>query len=174
MTDKYQKRTLDSIKPYERNPRKIPQKAIDAVAESIKQFGFQSPIIIDKDNVVIAGHTRLLAAKKLGLAEVPVIQASELTPEQVKALRLVDNKAGEIAEWDMPVLDMELENIDMDMTKWFETATDDLQSIERKSLKPLTKVFTLIACDINQYDKVIHALTEIEKEEGIEINHVTK
>ena len=105
---------VEDLKPYPNNPRANDQ-AVDAVAESIKQFGFKVPIVIDKDNVIITGHTRLKAATKLGLKTVPVILADDLTPDQVKAFRLADNKTGEIAVWDFEKLELELNDIDMDM-----------------------------------------------------------
>lgn len=96
--------------PYDKNPRKN-DEAVKYVAESIKQFGFKIPIIIDKNGVIVAGHTRLKASKKLGLEEVPVIIADDLNEEQIKAFRLADNKVGEIAEWDLDLLNEELEDI---------------------------------------------------------------
>lgn len=96
--------------PYENNPR-FNEGAVDQVAESIKAFGFRSPIIVDKDLVIIAGHTRLKAAEKLGLKEVPVIVADDMTEEQAKAYRLADNKTGEAALWDFDLLDIELDGI---------------------------------------------------------------
>lgn len=98
----------DSLIPYANNPR-LNDNAVDAVAASIKEFGFKVPIVVDGENVIINGHTRLKAAHKLGLKQVPVIVADDLTPEQVKAFRLADNKTGELAEWDMDKLDIELE-----------------------------------------------------------------
>lgn len=108
-------RKITELKPYENNPR-INDKAVDAVAASIKEFGFKVPIIVDRDNVIVAGHTRLKAAQKLGLDEVPVIVADDLTPEQVKAFRLADNKVGELADWDFEKLEKELKSIEMDMS----------------------------------------------------------
>lgn len=96
--------------PYAKNPRKN-QPAVDYVANSIREFGFRNPILIDKDKVIIAGHTRLLAAEKLGIKQVPVIRIEDLTPDQVKALRLADNKTGEFAEWDRGLLDEELADL---------------------------------------------------------------
>lgn len=107
---------IGDVRPYENNPRKIPQKAVDAVAASIREFGFKQPIVVDRDGVIIAGHTRLLASQKLGLEKVPVIVASDLTEELANAYRLADNRTGEIAMWDRPVLDDELRKIlDIDM-----------------------------------------------------------
>ena len=88
---------LSEIKPYENNPRHN-ESAVDAVAQSIKEFGFKNPIIVDKHKVIIAGHTRYKAAQQLGLEEVPCIIDSDLTEKQAKAYRLVDNKVGELAE----------------------------------------------------------------------------
>ena len=89
---------VSELIPYEKNPRKN-DKAVESVANSIKEFGFKIPIIVDKNNIIVAGHTRLKAAKKLGLKEVPIIIADDLTDEQIKAFRLADNKVSEIAEW---------------------------------------------------------------------------
>ena len=108
----------DSPSPYANNPR-LNDNAVDAVAASIKEFGFKVPIVVDGENVIINGHTRLKAAHKLGLKQVPVIVADDLTPEQAKAFRLADNKTGELAEWDMEKLDIELEGIDeIDMAEF--------------------------------------------------------
>ena len=91
---------IDAITPYENNPRKIPKEAIEKVAASIREFGFRQPIVVDKDMVVVVGHTRLLAARSLGYDEVPVLVASDLPPEKVKAYRLADNKTNEFTSWD--------------------------------------------------------------------------
>jgi len=100
-------RDTDSITPYDKNPR-LNDDAVDAVAESIRQFSFRVPIVVDGAGVIIAGHTRWKAAKKLGLAKVPVHVATDLSPEQVKAYRIADNKTGELAEWDFDQLRIEL------------------------------------------------------------------
>jgi DNA modification methylase len=94
--------------PYARNARKIPQQAIDKVAGSIKEFGFRQPIVVDKDGVIVAGHTRLLAAQKLGLSQVPVHVAAELTPTQIKAYRLADNRVNQESSFDNELLVLEL------------------------------------------------------------------
>lgn len=105
----------NDLKPYENNPR-INDDAVDNVANSIKEFSFQQPIVVDKNMVVIVGHTRLKAAKKLGLKTVPVVIA-DLSEEQANAYRLADNKVGELAEWDIDKLNEELDKIlDIDMT----------------------------------------------------------
>lgn len=105
---------ITEIKPYENNPRKN-EEAVDEVASSIKAFGFKNPIIVDKDMVIIAGHTRLKAALKLGLTMVPVIVASDLNPDQANALRLADNKTAEIAKWDKKKLEEELKQINWEI-----------------------------------------------------------
>ena len=107
---KIEMRSIDSITPYERNPRQN-DGAVDAVADSIREFGWRVPLVVDEQGVIVAGHTRLLAARKLGLAEVPVHVATGLTPEQVKAYRLADNKLHELSTWDMDLLPVELKDL---------------------------------------------------------------
>ena len=108
---------LEELVPYEKNPRNN-DEAVEYVANSIKEFGFKVPIVVDKDGVIIAGHTRYKASKKLGLKEVPCIIADDLNEEQIKAFRLADNKVSEKASWDYDLLNEELEdilNIDMEL-----------------------------------------------------------
>lgn len=107
---KVQEMNIDEVKPYENNPR-VNDKSVDDVAKSIKEFGWQQPIVVDKDNVIIVGHTRWKAAKKLGMKKVPVVVASNLTPEQVKAYRLADNKVSEESIWDNKKLLDELDEL---------------------------------------------------------------
>ena len=118
---------ISDIKPYPNNPRKN-DDAVTATANSIKEFGWQQPIIVDKDNIIIAGHTRYKAAKQLNMDTVPVVVAKNLSKEQVKAYRLADNKTGEIAVWDYEFLDDELANIiDFDMQDFgFEQIKNDV------------------------------------------------
>lgn len=99
---------VDRPKPYAKNPRRN-DAAVEKVAASIREFGWAQPIVVDGDGVIIIGHTRLKAAKKLGLKTVPVLVRADLTPEQVAALRLADNKTAELAEWDEPLLAAELD-----------------------------------------------------------------
>lgn len=119
---------LEEIKPYEKNPRKN-DKAVPYVVESIKQFGFKVPIVIDRDGVIVAGHTRYKAAKFLKMDVVPCIIADDLSDEQVKAFRLADNKVGEVATWKDDVLSFELADIiDIDMTDFgFELSDKELE-----------------------------------------------
>lgn len=102
-------KTSDLI-PYENNPRNN-EGAVEYVANSIKQFGFKVPIVVDKDNVIVAGHTRWQAAQALEIEEVPVIVADDLTPEQIKAFRLADNKVAEKASWDYSKLGEEIKEL---------------------------------------------------------------
>jgi ParB-like chromosome segregation protein Spo0J len=103
-------RDISSIRPYEKNPRQN-DDAVDAVAASLKEFGFRSPIIVDGDGVIVCGHTRLKAAQKLGLAKVPVHVAKDLTPEQVRAYRIADNKTSDLSDWDYDILPIELSEL---------------------------------------------------------------
>lgn len=102
---------VEELKPYDKNAKEHPKKQVDAIARSIQEFGFNQPIVVDKDNVIIVGHGRLLAGKKLGLTEVPVMKLSNLTPEQVNAYRLADNKLNE-SDWDMKLVVEELRELD--------------------------------------------------------------
>ena len=99
---------IDRPVPYAKNPRKIPQSAIDKVAASIKEFGWRQSIVVDAEGVIVVGHTRLLAARKLGLLEVPVHVAADLTEAQCRAYRITDNRAGEEARWDDGLLKLEI------------------------------------------------------------------
>lgn len=106
---------VDEIKPYEKNAKRHPPEQVEHIANSIKEFGWQQPLVVDKDNVLVIGHGRLLASKKLGIEKVPVVRADELTEEQIKGLRLADNKLNE-SEWDFDLLNEELDSIiDLDM-----------------------------------------------------------
>ena len=103
-------KSLEELIPYENNPRKN-DEAVEYVANSIKEFGFKVPIVIDKNNVIVTGHTRYKASQKLGLKTVPCIIANDLTEEQIKAFRLADNKVAEKADWDLDFLGDELDDI---------------------------------------------------------------
>lgn len=107
---------IKELKPYKKNAKKHSKEQVEQIANSIKEFGFTQPVIIDKHNSVVAGHGRILGAKKAGLKQVPTVCLEDLTEEQIKAYRLVDNKLNE-SEWDYGLLDEELENLteDIDM-----------------------------------------------------------
>lgn len=125
---------IDVLKPYDKNPRKN-KEAVKYVAESIKEFEFKQPIVIDKNNVIVCGHTRLLAAKQLGLKEVPCILADDLTKEQINAYRLVDNKTNEFAEWDNELLKetsqeyKDLKTAVMESRAYFDNTHDNMKSV---------------------------------------------
>ena len=112
---------IDRLIPYARNARKIPQAAVDKVAASIKEFGWRQPIVVDSDRVVVAGHVRLLAAQQLGEKKVPVHVATGLTPGQIQAFRLMDNRSHEETGWDLELLGLEMAelqelNVDVSLT----------------------------------------------------------
>ena len=130
---KIEMRLTNTITPYARNARKIPQQAIDKVAASLKEFSFRQPIVLDEQGVIVVGHTRWLAAQKLGLEQVPVHVAENLTPGQVRAYRLLDNRSHEETSWDEDLLGFELLDlknigIDMDLTGFDLGEIDDLLS----------------------------------------------
>ena len=116
--------SIDAIKPYSANPRIISETAVASVADSLTNFGWQQPIVVDKNNFFVVGHTRFLAAKKLGYKKVPVHTAKDLTEEKIKAYRLLDNKLGELSVWDDELLNSELDSL-----KDLETDLEDLLSI---------------------------------------------
>jgi len=131
---------ITEITPYETNPRKN-DSAVDVVALSIKEFGFKQPLVIDANGVIVAGHTRLKAAKLLGLESVPCVIADDLTPEQIAAYRLADNKTAEFSIWDIDLLDAELDKIlDLDMGKFgFFSFTEDDADEEHKDFEDIGK-----------------------------------
>ena len=122
---------VSDIHPYDKNAKKHPADQVEHIANSIKEFGFQQPLVVDKDNVLVIGHGRLLASKKLKLEFVPCVRADNLTDEQIKALRLADNKTNE-SEWDLDLLNLELDDIlDIDMSDFgFDLKEDPVDPVE--------------------------------------------
>lgn len=124
---------IDDLIPYENNPRKN-DEAVDKVALSISAFGFKVPVVIDVNNIIVTGHTRVKSAKKLGMTEVPCLIADDLTDEQIKAFRLADNKVAEFSQWDEEKLMKELEGLDSDMSLYgfeeLEKEIDELGEVE--------------------------------------------
>jgi ParB-like chromosome segregation protein Spo0J len=120
-----EERKLTDIHPYEKNPRRN-DDAVKYLVESIKEFGFKVPIVIDRDGVIVAGHTRYKAAKELGMETVPCIVADDLTDKQIKAFRLADNKVAEKSGWDFALLDQELPFIELDMEAFGFDEQEDL------------------------------------------------
>jgi len=142
---------VDELIPYINNPRDN-TNAIDKVASSIQEFGFKVPIIVDENNVVITGHTRLLASKKLGLKTVPCVIADDLTEAQIKAFRIADNKVSEYSTWDMELLQIELEalsemDIDLELTGF-----NEIECMEMlEDIMPNTDDYDV---DVDDYDEV--------------------
>lgn len=119
---------IDDLKPYENNPRNN-LEAVEAVANSLRRFGWQQPIVIDKNNVIVAGHTRYEAAKRLAMDKVPCKRAEDLTEEQIKAYRLADNKTSELAGWNFEKLEQELDELaDFGMEDFGFTDNSDLDN----------------------------------------------
>ena len=165
-------KNIKDIKKYKNNPRKN-ELAVEKVAESIKEFGFRNPILIDKDNEIVCGHTRYDAAKKLGIKEVPCIIADDLTPDQIKAFRLVDNKTNEFAEWDDELLDLEIQDIEIDLSPFgFEKGLDKLPDeviedefdgeLPTEPISKLGDIYKLgnhrLMCDATRYRKAFNKL----------------
>lgn len=162
---------LQEVKVYEKNPRRN-SEAVDKVAESIRQFGFQQPLVLDKDNTIIVGHTRFLAAQKLGLETVPCVIADGLTKKQIKAYRLADNKTHEFSGWDFGLLDEELKDLfDFDMAAFGFGDIDDADN-ERKDISDTLKekFEVVVECkDMEHLETVYNALTS----EGYECRVLT-
>lgn len=146
-------KNIDELTPYENNPRRN-DDAVEYVANSIREFGFKVPVIIDRDGVIVAGHTRIKACKRLGIREVPCVIADDLTDDQIKAFRLADNKVGERAKWDFDMLDIELEDIELDMEEFgfvldnLEDATkeveeDDIPNVAEEATAKLGDIYQL-------------------------------
>jgi len=147
---------INSIQPYINNPRKLKDSAIDKVAMSIKEYGFRQPIVVDANRIIVVGHTRYRASKKLGLKEVPITIADNLTPEQINAYRIADNRTNEEAEWDIDLLktemkELELADFNLDLTGFDEDQLNNFLFEEQEGLtdedevpeapeEPITKI----------------------------------
>ena len=172
---------LKDIKPYEKNPRKN-DSAVDAVANSIREFGFRVPVVIDKDNVIVCGHTRYKASKKLGLEKVPCVIADDLTEEQIKAYRLADNKVSELAEWDIDLLGEELDVIfDIDMSDFgFDLTEEETEPINDEQLEntasfEYTLKFgkTTVIMTEEEYNELLNKYNEYSAENGVSFGFVS-
>lgn len=157
---------IEELIPYENNPRKN-DGAVEAVANSIKEFGFKVPIIVDSENVIVAGHTRLRAAEELGLDTVPVIRADDLNEEQIRAFRLADNKTSELAGWDFTRLEEELNLLDdFDMEQFgFEalaSGADDDDAISSETSFTYTEQYGVIVmcADEAEQETIYNKLTD--------------
>lgn len=162
---------ISAVKPYSRNPRKIPAKAIEQVAASIREFGWQQPIVVDSDGIIIIGHTRRQAAIKLGLSEVPVLIETRLTAEQTKALRIADNRTRDYSSWDYPLLIDEMTGLDgyesLDLADWqgllgeFEESQEQaLLELDDATEQLITDKYTLV-CTFDTRENAEIAAPEI-------------
>lgn len=148
-------KNIKELKPYKKNAKKHSKEQVEQIANSIKEFGFTQPVIIDKNNCVVAGHGRILGAKKAGLKQVPTVTLEELTEEQIKAYRLVDNKLNE-SDWDFSLLDEELENltedIDMDLFGFdIDMSDEELErAIKEVKFKTKEKHLVIVSCKNEQ------------------------
>lgn len=171
---------LSELTPYANNPR-LNDGAVDAVAASIKAFGFKVPLCVTADGVIVAGHTRLKAAQKLGLKTVPCIVADDLTPEQIKEFRTADNKVGELADWDIQKLEIELADLSkdhFDMTPFgfsFETPEEGADEDDRYTSKvdipqytPTGKKVSLSECvDVSKYESLLKEIDDSTAREDV-------
>lgn len=159
--------SLSELKEYGNNPRLINDEAIAKVATSIKEFGFKVPIIVDENNVIVAGHTRKLAAQSIGMDEIPVIIADDLTEEQIKAFRLADNKVAEFSEWDFDLLSAELDELDMDMDDFGFDEIEDENNFEQEEEDTSTVDLdenVVIVVEADTEDKLEEIFTELVEE----------
>lgn len=159
-------KNIKELKPYKKNAKKHDKKQVEQIANSIKEFGFTQPVIIDSNNCVVAGHGRILGAKKAGLKQVPTVTLEELTEEQIKAYRLVDNKTNE-SDWDYSLLDEELEDLidDIDMDLFgFDTNMSDEElerAIKEVKFKTTEKHLVIVPCKSEK--ETIKVQKEIEQ-----------
>ena len=157
---------IKELKPYKKNAKKHPKEQVERIANSIKEFGFTQPVIVDKNNCVVAGHGRILGAKKAGLKQVPTVCLEDLTEEQIKAYRLVDNKLNE-SDWDFSLLDEELgvlsEDIDMSLFGFDLDMTDEELDEVMKEVKFKTKEKHLVIVSCKSEKETIKAQKEIEQ-----------
>lgn len=159
-------KNIKELKPYKKNAKKHNKEQVEQIANSIKEFGFTQPVIIDKNNCVVAGHGRILGAKKAGLKQVPTVTLEELTEEQIKAYRLVDNKLNE-SEWDFSLLDEELgilsEDIDMGLFGFDTDMSDEELDEVMKEVKFKTKEKHLVIVPCKSEKETIKVQKEIEQ-----------
>lgn len=166
---------IGDVRPYDNNPRDN-SKSVDKVMESIKRYGFQQPILVDAERVVIAGHTRLAAAKKLGLPRVPVMVITDLTPEQVKEYRIADNRAGDDSQWDIDKLAAELAGIETGeaFARLFNIGDivpeeiEEKARVERLDIQPAPETtWVLIGIPTPRYHEIYDDITRIGQMDGV-------
>ena len=160
-------RNIKELKPYKKNAKKHPKEQVERIANSIKEFGFTQPVLIDKDNCVVAGHGRILGAKKAGLKQVPTVRLDGLTEEQIKAYRLADNKLNE-SEWDVTLLDEEIQellenDVDMSLFGFDVDLTDEELELEmEREVKFRTKEKHLVIVPCKSEKETIKVQKELE------------
>ena len=168
MRDNIVYKPIKELKPYKKNAKKHPKTQVEQIANSIKEFGFTQPVLIDKDNNVVAGHGRVLGAKKAGLKEVPTLCLDDLTEEQIKAYRLADNKLNE-SDWDFTLVDEEVQKLltnDIDMSLFgFDTdlSDEELELEMEREVKFRTKEKHLVIVSCKSEKETIKAQKEIEQ-----------
>lgn len=167
MRDNIVYKPIKELKPYKKNAKKHPKTQVEQIANSIKEFGFTQPVLIDKDNNVVAGHGRVLGAKKAGLKEVPTLCLDDLTEEQIKAYRLADNKLNE-SDWDMTMLDEEIDRLlisDIDMSLFgFDMPMDDIElEKEMREVKFKTKEKHLVIVPCKSEKETKQVQKELER-----------
>ena len=180
---------IEKITPFDRNPRNC-EAAVEAVAESIKAFGFRQPIVVDENQVIIAGHARYFAAIRLGLDKIPVHEARELTPEQVRAYRLADNKTADLAGWDDDLLAKEIMSLaeaapEIDLTNYgfdqafldglgeqVTAAISDKKDSATKQLQLRFGKYT-VPLDETEFGRLVSLLTDHEQRTGSRFGFVT-
>ena len=159
-------KNISEIKTYKDNPRNN-DAAVEVVAKSIKEYGFYVPIILDKNNVIIAGHTRLKAAIKLGMTQVPVIYADNLNEKQINAFRIMENKSSEYASWDIEKLQIELNGLDLNITGFNKAQLSKLMGPKTSITKP--KEIILIQIENDTHDEKIRKILKMtENQKTIE------
>lgn len=167
---------VKDLKPYENNPR-VNDGAVAVTADSIAQYGFQQPIVVDKDHVIIVGHTRYKSAKKLGLEKVPVVVADQLSPTQVKAFRIADNRVGERADWDFAELKKESAEFSQDLLKNFKLdelipqdgiKLDDFDELLENQRMTNIKYYIDVFPDNEHYDEVLAFMKSLAEETDTE------
>lgn len=172
---------IDDLKPYEKNPRKN-DDAVEYVANSIKEFGFKVPIVIDSNNVIVAGHTRYKAAKQLGMEELPCIIADDLTDDQIKAYRLADNKVAEFSEWDFSLLEEEMSNLfdfEMDLFGFEDQEEEQYEDIDDNDNGDTTTFEHKLKCGKievvltdDEYKALLDKYNEYVEENGVSFGFV--
>ena len=159
-------KNIKELKPYKKNAKKHPKEQVERIANSIKEFGFTQPVIIDKDNYVVAGHGRILGAKKAGIKNIPTVMLEDLTEEQIKAYRLVDNKTNE-SDWDFSLLDEELgilaQDIDMELFGFDIDMLDEELERAIKEVKFKTKEKHIVIVPCKSEKETIKVQKEIEQ-----------